>query len=64
MPQQMEYTHSNGILSGMPASVQNLLVKVQRFQLHCVPKAARTCCAVLGAILGRKGASDLLGFKG
>ena len=49
----------------MPASVQNLLVEVQRLQLHRVPEASRTRRAVLGTILGaREGASDLLGFKG
>jgi len=55
---------SNGVLSGMPASVQYLLVEVERIQLHSIPKASRTGRTVLNAILGAgKGASDLLGFE-
>lgn len=57
-------THSNGILSGVPASVQDLLVKVQRVDLHRVPKSPRTGCAVLDTIFGWSRAADLLGFEG
>jgi len=56
---------SDSILSRMPASVQNLLVEVQRLQLHRVPEASRTRRTVLGTILSaREGASNLLGFEG
>ena len=49
----------------MPASVQNLLVKVQRIQLHSIPEATRTRSTILGAVLGAwKGSSNLLGFEG
>jgi hypothetical protein len=56
-------TYSNGVLSGMPTSVQNLLVEVQGVQLHGIPQISRPCSAILGTILSRNGTSDLLGFE-